>query len=413
MKYSFLLFLILSLTSILAQKKEVFDLELRIDAENKKISVEGNATADFKNNDTLKLVLWKYSSIKKIESLESKINYFFDTLSASPAMYIAGGRSLYVIKPKGSHTIQNISFSYECDMKELKGWANSFQENWIELNYYSAWYPVGLKTGDAKSKIKIYTGDKYFVSGSGIISKADGYWLMEQPWNWFDNVVIVSDNLKSKKFSKDGASIEVVYNTYPEAGADSIISECKFALELFEKLFGKIDSTQLRFAIAPFEIGGGYSRKNFICMRTTQYNHNTLRGIGHEIAHFWWNKAVTSTWEDWLNESFAEYSMLVYFRERFGQDFYNKQIDEYLESIKDTPAIWSISRNDNQAYVVLYQKGAVILHEFEKHVGSQKFFNFLKMVNEQKVSNTNDFMKLVENIFSVETKNWFEAKLKS
>jgi hypothetical protein len=100
MKYSFMFFLLLSISASFAQKKEVFDLELRVDVQNKKISVEGNATADFKNNDTLKLVLWKYSSIKKIASSDSKINYFFDTLSASPAMYIAGGRSLYVIKPR-------------------------------------------------------------------------------------------------------------------------------------------------------------------------------------------------------------------------------------------------------------------------------------------------------------------------
>ena len=149
-------------------------------------------------------------------------------------------------------------------------------------------------------------------------------------------------------------------------------------------------------------------------MRTKHFNlYTSTKGIAHEIAHFWWNGAVTTTWEDWLNEAFAEYSMLLYIRERIGLEKFQKQVEEYKSKIKNLPPIWGIERNSPEAYSVLYEKGSIILYEMEEKVGKDLFLNFLKEVLETKIKTTEDLLNLVEEKFSVEIRSWLENKLKT
>jgi aminopeptidase N len=158
---------------------------------------------------------------------------------------------------------------------------------------------------------------------------------------------------------------------------------------------------------------GGYSRKNFFCLRTKNFSLYTEKGIAHEIAHFWWHNAPADTWEDWLNEAFAEYSMLVYIRERKGNETFRKIVEEYKSKTKDLPPVWGIGRNSPEAYSVLYEKGSLLLYEFEEKVGKEVFFNFLKDVVRNQISNTNDLIELAEKKLSKSVGLWFKEKLKT
>ncbi len=410
---SVIFFLLVSLHSY-AQEIIYHNIDVSIDAGLKKIMVEGRVDVDFQNNDTIEFVIWKNTLIKEISCSGILLEYNFDTLSSSPIMYIPKGRMLTILKKAGISDKQSILFKYDCDMRELKGWANSFSEDWIELNFYCAWYPVNLNSRNFTSILKIHIDDDYSVTGSGIVSKKKDYWEMIQPWSGFDNVIIASKKLKSKILKENDALIQTDYNAidFPEADADSVIAQCKYVLNLFERSFGKMDSTYLKFVIAPFQ-QGGYSRKNFVCMRSKQFDLNTAKGIAHEIAHFWWNNAVTTTWEDWLNEAFAEYSMLLYIRERMGIEEFQKLLDEYKNRTQNLPPVWGIDRNAQEAYSVLYEKGSIILYEIEKMVGKTAFLNFLKEVSNNKVSKTEDMLNLMEKILSKEIRLELENKLKA
>ncbi len=81
-----------------AQEISFYNLKVKIDVPSKKVFIDGFINADFKNSDTLNLVLWKYSSIKEINNKDKNIKYHFDTLTSSPIMYIPNGRKLLVVK---------------------------------------------------------------------------------------------------------------------------------------------------------------------------------------------------------------------------------------------------------------------------------------------------------------------------
>jgi hypothetical protein len=406
---------VLILFSTLTYGQEILSyyLDVNIDVSSKKLNVKGSAKIDYKNSDSISLILWKNTIIKSISSKETLIRYTFDTSSPSPVMYIPGGGRLVVYKPSQSNEIQDICFEYDCDMHDLTGWAKSFSEDWIEINFYSAWFPLNNSSRNFRSRINITIDPGYTVTGSGIVKRAGDYWEMIQPWAAFDNVIIASKNLRSKILNENNIHIETYYKEFPESGADSVISECRYVFGLYENLYGKKDSTYMKFIMSPFEGGGGYSRKNFVSMRTKQFSFYTRVGIGHEIAHFWWSNAVTTTWEDWLNEAFAEYSMLIYFRERSGQEIFNKQIEEYKKRTANTPPVWGLDRNAPESYSVLYEKGVLILYELEQKTGKDKFFSFLKEVQKKKVATTSELLDLTGIELSGEIRMWLENKLRT
>ena len=148
-------------------------------------------------------------------------------------------------------------------------------------------------------------------------------------------------------------------------------------------------------------------------MPANNYSLNLSFGNAHEIAHFWWSNAPVHNWEDWLNEAFAEYSALVFMRERFGAKEFDRLINEYKGKTKDTPAIWGIDRQSQEAYVILYFKGSLILSELEKKLGEEQFFALLNNILNHNINSTDGLLKLISSEVSEDVSKWLENELKT
>lgn len=410
-KLLLLAFNILLLSTNYAQEIRSYDLNVNIDIVSKHIHVKGSMNVDFKTKDSISLVIWKNSSIHSIRNNQTELVYKMDTISSSACYYIQKGGNLTITKPFKSKSRQKVFIEYDCDMRQLNGWAQSFSDDWIELNYYSAWFPIN--GSNFTSNFHITVDKNYSLTGSGIVSYSKRGCQMKQDWGSFDNVIIVSKKLKSKLAYQKDKNIELDYSGLTQSAADSALTECEFTYHLFESFFGSLNKSSLKLVVNTYEGGGGYSRKNFISWWTKKYDFETRCGLSHEIGHLWWSGANTTTWEDWLNESFAEYCKLLFIRERISLRVYNLNIDFYKKRVQGTPAIWGLNRDDPNAYTVLYQKGALILTEFEQKVGKDEFFIFLRLIRKNKVKTTKDFLSLIELHFSAELRNWLENKLKS
>lgn len=411
--YCFVLLILLLSLPLKAQEVRNYNLSVNLDIKQNAVHVEGAMKIDFKDKDTIALVLWKQTTIRTIKGKRTKIAFRFDTVAPSPILFVSNGRVLTLTKKAGSPALQTVRVSYDCHMKGLDRWAQTFLDEWVELNMYSAWYPLNNESKSFTSTIDITMDKAYKVTGSGIISSKDGHWLMKQPWKASDNVIVASKELKTKQKQTSKSHIELNYSTLKENEADSIFTECQFMFDLYTKLFGPQDSTYFKLTVVPTDEGGGYSRKNFISWRTNHFNFNTRIGLAHEIAHFWWNHANTTTWEDWLNEAFADYSKLLYIRERIGNRVFKLNIDFFQKRSKETPPIWGLNRNNEKADIVFYQKGALILYDLSQKVGEAKFFEFLKEVAATKVNTTDRLLSLVELRFSKEIREWLETQLKT
>ncbi len=224
---------------------------------------------------------------------------------------------------------------------------------------------------------------------------------------------MTSRKFRKKIIERGNICVETAYATFPEADIDSIVEAFTDVLEFYNPRYGNQDGeVYLKFIIDPTEGTGGYGRKNLIRLKASNFSYYFKLGIAHELSHTWWQKADTNSWEDWLNESFAEYSMLIYLRERIGTELYNETLERYRQNSENMPAIWGIERTSDRAYTTLYEKGSLLLIDLEKKLGVENMAAFLRLLIDKSIDNTADFLKVLEEFSSREIQDWFESELK-
>ncbi len=106
--------------------------------------------------------------------------------------------------------------------------------------------------------------------------------------------------------------------------------------------------------------------------------------LAHELAHQWWGNRVTcSDWTHfWLNEGFATFMAAAHREARFGHDAYMKDVEAWRARYERVRAAghdrslvfpnWDRPTPDDRALV--YQKGALVLHELRERLGDHTFW---------------------------------------
>lgn len=414
MKKTYLLVAFTVLTTfVYGQQIKSYDLDVAINMALKTINVKGTIAIDFEAQQSITTVLWKNTKINSIQVNNHPARYVFESDKPTPIIFIDEGRGLiFNNSTKQSGTVEFV-VDYDSDFTGMETSAEAFTEEWLQIGFYNAWFPVNLNSKKATSKLRVSIDPAYKVSGSGMISKKGDHWEINQPWASYDNVIIAAKDLNSSQAKKGTATIETVYTDFPEADIQSIISTSQTVLDYFGRIYPKQKESYIKFVVKHSATGGGgYNRPNFISLRLKTYGLSTQKTIAHEVAHFWATGADATTWQDWLNESFAEYSALLYVRDNISTETYTDYIEAYKKSSIDAPAIWDFNRSSNAAYTVLYKKGAVILHDLESKIGTDKMFKLLYLKRTLGVKNTADFLDLLEQQTSKDIRNWLETALK-
>jgi aminopeptidase N len=110
--------------------------------------------------------------------------------------------------------------------------------------------------------------------------------------------------------------------------------------------------------------------------------------MAHELAHQWWGDVVTNhDWTHfWLNEGFATFMATAYRERSQGRDAYLKDVDGWRRRVAqlraaghDRPLVfpdWNRPTADDRA--VVYQKGALALHELRQQLGDAAFWTAVR-----------------------------------
>jgi aminopeptidase N len=106
--------------------------------------------------------------------------------------------------------------------------------------------------------------------------------------------------------------------------------------------------------------------------------------MAHELAHQWWGVGLTcEDWTHfWLNEGFATFMAAAYRESRFSRDVYLKDVagwraryERIRSAGKDRSLVfpdWNRPTSDDRSLV--YQKGALVLHELREALGEGPFW---------------------------------------
>jgi aminopeptidase N len=119
-----------------------------------------------------------------------------------------------------------------------------------------------------------------------------------------------------------------------------------------------------------------------------------------------------NTWQDWLNESFAEYSAVLLMRDWHGRAVSGGILARYEREAQEAKPIWGFDRNDRSAQATLYRKGPVLLSRLESRMGEPAFRRLLAALVTRKVRTTEDFLATLQELTSADVRQSFEQELK-
>jgi aminopeptidase N len=128
--------------------------------------------------------------------------------------------------------------------------------------------------------------------------------------------------------------------------------------------------------------------------------------FAHEIAHQYWAHVVKmpSGEEQWLTESFAEYSAALMIKKMKGNGVYERLVNGWRDNAKmiayvaPIPMANRVTSFVDRTYL-LYAKGPYILYKLHQELGDNQFLTFMKSYQKSfrfKFGTTNDVAGLLQ-----------------
>lgn len=288
----------------------------------------------------------------------------------------------YSVKRGGDFGAVKISYG-----GEISGWHNVITDNIIELNRYGVWLPCEPSCGVDENFITVNgCGDFFLVKG-----EFDGVWRYSAG-EWDCNLIFYR---KSVLQAAEGENVSVYF-------ADKSLTEAaEFSKNIFEdvldyytkELFrreysgGRIETACLYPALTS---GGAYKRDGLIvCISPGTDEKEAVTVNAHEMAHTWCTGAEVGSWQDWLNETTAEWSMLLYCLDRGKTDIFNAMIAEHTEKYPEFPPIKTA---DGSCPEGVHTKGTVVFYELYKAFGAETIKKIIRLFVDLDVKTTENLL---------------------
>jgi hypothetical protein len=398
-----------------------YKIKLSVAPEESSIAVEAVIGLILESRDVgcLTFNLHKEFSVDYVET-DRPLRFDFPSDDKSSNPFTPDARPLRIYLPRKHSRNERLllRLKYSGLLKDLtwKWKTNRVTWQWTELGLYSAWFPFNPDYGEFTYSVLVNVPDEHRVVGLGEVSRTRKGWLLAEREKVNDIVVIASPRLKSSMVKEGEVSMTMHYIELSQVFKDYLRENVSWLLNNFQSWFGGTSTKQMTIVILPdFRIeGGGYARKGFVVLCPEEKpDEESFRYIAHEIAHLWWMHAPSASWEDWLNESLAEYSALMALRERFGDETFQEFLSRKSERAKDSPPIFGLRREDEKAFNVLYDKGPVVLGKLENKVGRETFTRILRESSTRKVRVTGEFLNVLSRMSSPKNRDWFEELLET
>jgi len=400
-----------------------YNVELTLDPEQGSLhaNVELLCSSIEQQCSNLEFYLHKSMEIKSITG-SVPITYQFDVEQpcSFPFTPDAGTLKIKLTQPVEDDKLLRIWFEYEGNIGVPPWEVNRITPGWVELGFYAPWFPYRPELKQFCYDVQVQIDPGYEVIGLGEVKQlGEGLWHISQKQPSADMVVMASNRFCRLRGAESGLEVELDYVDVAKWVVEDVFKKGLQALKWFSEWFGVTSSVDMRIVITPRIEGGGYARTGFVVLPridTESYKEEEVSyfsNLAHECAHLWWANAPVNSWEDWLNESFAEYSALMAVRELFGTERFESILAKKLKRSEGMPPIKGIKRNDERAFTVLYDKGCLVLYELEQMAGRKEFIEVLRKTFQQKVSSTAEFVELVGADVSNEAKKKLNRLLSS
>lgn len=287
----------------------------------------------------------------------------------------------------------DIQFEYQFDLKTQ----NHLNSDWIELNVDKMWFP---NYDDLDNRFSYSLTVQNFPDDFTLIGHVDAVIertpekIKIQKTEPAPEVLILAGKSMRKWSFEDDIHI-YGHQRIADSTITSMHEKIRKSIDYYNNFFGtsnKLNSFTLVLRNTKLEeLGFLFSRENLIVGAVDASDYANL---SHEIAHFWWSKADFIN-EPWLNESFANYSMLKLL-EKLEPAAAESILKRYEEKEKTTIPVVGTDIFTPNGYDAYYVKGAMCLRALEQKIGFQAMKKLLTEVADDETISTAGFLKMIE-----------------
>lgn len=342
----------------------------------------------------------------------------------SDIRFMPAARKIIIGKHEISQGLNRIEFKYYGKLKSPESiYANTISSSWTEIGLYLPWFPYLPEVKKLFNyRVSVLNIPGYEIFGLGKVIKEGDSTIITSTSPTNDIPICVSDKIQHSEYSDESTKLHIFHRPDNNEFAERLAAEVLIISNILQNKLHPKDNFEITLIESQRELGGGYARQGGIVLgglsndesEVTQINLKWY--ISHELAHLWWYNANTTSWEDWLNESFAEMSAAMVIRETEGDEVFKKVMAKKIAISKHTPPIFGFDRNGSKyevAYKVLYNKGVCLLYELEELVGKDKFSKLFSSFSNFKVKTTEKFIEELSRSCGKDVADWFFNNLKT
>ncbi len=322
---------------------------------------------------------------------------------------------------RGAGDAIRLSLAYAGQVGRVTEWQiNRITREWVELGLYSPWFPLvpdGPDVVRLEYDLEVTVAGDYHVVGAQRIEGSR--WRLASGRPGQDMVLLAAPGFHSLTRSDGNASISVHRTGLDNQAAAHALADVGLdLLNVYREWFSDPTSRDIIVVIAPRSTGGGYVRRSLMVLSEdalTAFETETVRTfkwLAHEIAHLWWYRAPSGSWEDWLNESMAEYCALRAVAARYSETICETMLNNKREKMKDLPPVKGLDRASPHAADVLYSKGCVLLGDLRERTGEKAFTALLRRLLAVPALSTERFLEELSHVAGPRIARDFEVMLR-
>lgn len=270
------------------------------------------------------------------------------------------------------------------------------------------WFPqpdLGEQAYTVRSTVKVKKPFVPFAPGTTLSRKTEGDFnvvenQIDQPVQF---AIVLAGRYEYAEETRAGVTVRVAsYAGRNERAWKQLTNLAYGIIEYYQNFLGPFPFTELNILeINEYGYGVAPPATMFITKEAFQsqigeenqfFSQGVNERFAHEIAHQYWGHVVkmASGEEQWLTESFAEYSAALFLKKYEGKSVYNALVSTWKGNAKDAHEvspiplanrIW-IKDDPFKAFVLrthlIYDKGAYLLARLHAGMDDKLFLTFLK-----------------------------------
>lgn len=262
------------------------------------------------------------------------------------------------------------------------------QEELYHFSMYNGWYPVGFDA-EEDCDVVVHWDDSYeLINGVYRSDSREWYYSTKQQSIKDCNILLIN---KAKSFHSCREKVSVWYFNQTYANSVRQILDAYASIHKFYvSLYGNDKITETSIVILPEKYHfGAYQRDHLTVFSELKSDPKKFRhNLAHEMGHSYAFGADYNTWEDWLNETHAEWSALLY-ELVHDPGFFEQQIKELIREYHGTG---SLRPNGNQRPSDVHETGTLLYYSLYREYGAEGIRTLLQTFDQLPIKNTAHFL---------------------